>query len=48
MIRSAAGRNYPLIDSGANGTYISEPLNLEDPVLGYVRVLDRGKTDIHR
>src|SRR4249920_3459312 len=26
MIRSAGGTSYPLIDTGANGTYISEPL----------------------
>jgi Domain of unknown function (DUF4249) len=29
MIRSAAGTNYPLIDSGTNGIYISEILNLD-------------------
>ncbi|HEY2348099.1 MAG TPA: DUF4249 domain-containing protein [Puia sp.] len=29
MIRSAAGTNYPLIDTGTNGIYISEMLNLD-------------------
>ena len=29
MIRSAAGTSYPLIDTGANGIYVSEPLNLD-------------------
>jgi Domain of unknown function (DUF4249) len=29
MIQSAAGTNYPLIDTGTNGIYVSEPLNLD-------------------
>jgi hypothetical protein len=29
MIRSGAGTSYPLIDTGANGIYVSEPLNLD-------------------
>jgi len=29
MIQSAAGANYPLIDTGANGIYVSDPLNLD-------------------
>jgi hypothetical protein len=29
MIRDAAGISYPLIDSGTNGIYISDPLNLD-------------------
>jgi Domain of unknown function (DUF4249) len=29
MIRSAAGTSYPLFDTGENGMYVSEPLNLD-------------------
>lgn len=29
MIQSATGASYPLIDTGANGFYISQPLNLD-------------------
>src|SRR5271156_6128265 len=29
MIRSSSGAGYPLIDPANNGTYISEPLNLD-------------------
>jgi Domain of unknown function (DUF4249) len=29
MIRSAAGAIYPLIDTGGNGTYVSQPLSLD-------------------
>ena len=34
IIQSSSGTSYPLIDTGANGIYVSEPLNL-DPGLKY-------------